>query len=83
MLRFKVGINPVVRLEDVEPAKDIVKRFCTGAMSFGSISAEAHESLAVALKRVGGKSNTGEGGEDPERFIPDQNGDLRLSLIHI
>ena len=81
LLRFKVGINPVVRLEDVEPAKDIVKRFCTGAMSFGSISAEAHESLAVALNRVGGKSNTGEGGEDPERYKQMPSGDSRRSAI--
>jgi glutamate synthase (NADPH/NADH) large chain len=59
-----------VPLEEVEPAKDIVKRFATGAMSLGSISTEAHTTLAVAMNRIGGKSNTGEGGEDPKRFIP-------------
>src|SRR4029077_11173710 len=66
---------------EVEPAKNIVKRFCTGAMSFGSISAEAHETLAIAMNRLGGKSNTGEGGEDPERFIPLPNGDSKRSAI--
>ncbi len=71
-----------VPLEEVEPAKEIVKRFTTGAMSFGSISAEAHENLAIAMNRIGGKSNTGEGGEDPERFIPDpKTGDSRCSAI--
>ena len=70
-----------IPLEDVEPAQTIVKRFATGAMSFGSISAEAHESLAIAMNRIGGKSNTGEGGEDPARFLPDANGDLRRSAI--
>ena len=65
----------------MEPIEEIVKRFSTGAMSYGSISAEAHEVLAIAMNRIGGKSNTGEGGEDPERFIPDQNGDLRRSAI--
>ena len=63
------------------PAKDIVKRFCTGAMSFGSISAEAHETLAIAMNRLGGKSNTGEGGEDPERFKTLPNGDSKRSAI--
>ncbi|VTT99849.1 glutamate synthase : Glutamate synthase (NADH) large subunit OS=Chthonomonas calidirosea (strain DSM 23976 / ICMP 18418 / T49) GN=CCALI_01654 PE=4 SV=1: GATase_2: Glu_syn_central: Glu_synthase: GXGXG [Gemmataceae bacterium] len=67
--------------ELVEPAKEIVKRFFTGAMSFGSISKEAHETLAIALNRVGGRSNTGEGGEDPVRFKRDGNGDLRGSAI--
>jgi len=65
-----------VPLDEVEPASDIVKRFCTGAMSFGSISAEAHETLARAMNRIGGRSNTGEGGEDPARF-----GDERRSKI--
>ncbi len=60
---------------------EIVKRFATGAMSYGSISAEAHETLAIAMNRLGGKSNTGEGGEDAERFVPDENGDLRRSAI--
>ncbi|MFN7130734.1 MAG: glutamate synthase large subunit, partial [Myxococcales bacterium] len=74
------GRTPVP-LEEVEPAKDIVKRFVTGAMSFGSISAEAHETLAVAMNRLGGRSNSGEGGEEPRRFVPDENGDLRRSAI--
>jgi glutamate synthase domain-containing protein 2/glutamate synthase domain-containing protein 3 len=70
-----------VALEEVEPAKEIVKRFTTGAMSFGSISKEAHETLAIAMNRIGGKSNTGEGGEDEGRFKPDANGDLRRSAV--
>ena len=70
-----------ISIDDVEPAADIVKRFATGAMSFGSISAEAHESLALAMNRIGGKSNTGEGGEDPKRFIPLDNGDSKRSAI--
>jgi hypothetical protein len=70
-----------IPLEDVEPAAEIMKRFKTGAMSYGSISQEAHEALAVAMNRIGGKSNTGEGGENPERFTVDQNGDLRSSAI--
>jgi glutamate synthase (NADPH/NADH) large chain len=65
----------------VEPAKEIVKRFTTGAMSFGSISKEAHETLAIAMNRIGGMSNTGEGGEDEERFKRDANGDLRRSAV--
>ena len=69
------------RIEEVEPASEIVKRFATGAMSFGSISKEAHETLAIAMNRIGGKSNTGEGGEDEARFKPDANGDLRRSAI--
>jgi glutamate synthase (NADPH/NADH) large chain len=82
LLRFKSQVNGgPIPLEEVEPAKDIVRRFCTGAMSFGSISAEAHETLAIAMNRVGGKSNTGEGGEDPERFVPLPNGDSRRSAI--
>ncbi len=68
-------------LEEVEPASEIVKRFCTGAMSLGSISREAHETLAIAMNRLGGRSNTGEGGEDPSRFTPDANGDRRRSAI--
>jgi glutamate synthase (NADPH/NADH) large chain len=70
-----------VPLEEVEPAVEIVKRFCTGAMSFGSISAETHETLAVAMNRMGGKSNTGEGGEDSRRFQPLSNGDSKRSAI--
>jgi glutamate synthase (NADPH) large chain len=68
-------------LEEVEPVSAIVRRFATGAMSYGSISAEAHETLAIAMNRIGGRSNTGEGGEDPERFSPDGNGDLRRSAV--
>jgi glutamate synthase domain-containing protein 2/glutamate synthase domain-containing protein 1/glutamate synthase domain-containing protein 3 len=70
-----------IPLEEVEPAADIVRRFCTGAMSLGSISREAHETLAIAMNRLGGRSNTGEGGEDPARFAPDPNGDRRRSAI--
>ena len=80
MFEFKPADEPVP-LEEVEPAAEIVKRFATGAMSFGSISKEAHETLAIAMNRIGGKSNTGEGGEDEVRFKPDANGDLRRSAI--
>jgi glutamate synthase (NADPH/NADH) large chain len=79
LFRFKFG-DPVP-LEEVEPASEIVKRFSTGAMSLGSISREAHETLAIAMNRIGAKSNTGEGGEDPVRYIPDPNGDSRRSRI--
>jgi len=79
LLRFKPA-KPIP-IEHVEPANEIVKRFKTGAMSLGSISREAHENLAIAMNRIGGKSNTGEGGEDPSRFTPDANGDLRRSAI--
>jgi len=70
-----------IPLDQVEPASAIVRRFCTGAMSLGSISREAHETLAIAMNRLGGRSNTGEGGEDPSRFLPDANGDRRRSAI--
>ncbi|MBY6035835.1 glutamate synthase large subunit [Fictibacillus nanhaiensis] len=70
-----------IPLQDVEPVDSIVKRFKTGAMSFGSLSQEAHESLAIAMNRLGGKSNSGEGGEDPDRFTPDVNGNNRRSSI--
>ncbi|MGC1940507.1 MAG: glutamate synthase-related protein, partial [Pseudolabrys sp.] len=70
-----------VPIEDVEPAKAIVRRFSTGAMSFGSISREAHTTLAIAMNRIGGKSNTGEGGEEPDRFKPLPNGDSMRSAI--
>jgi len=70
-----------IPLEKVEPASEIVKRFATGAMSLGSISREAHETLAIAMNRLGGRSNTGEGGEDPVRYRPDSNGDSRRSSI--
>ncbi|MFW6092610.1 MAG: glutamate synthase large subunit [Pseudomonadota bacterium] len=82
LLSFRPGANGgEVPLDEVEPELEIVKRFATGAMSFGSISAEAHESLAVAMNRMGGKSNTGEGGEDPARFEPMANGDSKRSAI--
>src|SRR5437879_616122 len=84
MLRGMFDFQPAgkpVPLEEVEPAAEIVKRFATGAMSFGSISKEAHETLAIAMNRIGGKSNTGEGGEDEARFKPDANGDRRRSAI--
>ena len=68
LFRFKLGERPPVPVEDVEPVTDIVRRFSTGAMSYGSISAEAHETLAIAMNRLGGKSNTGEGGEDADRL---------------
>ena len=74
------GRKPIP-IEEVEPIESIMKRFATGAMSYGSISQEAHETLAIAMNRIGGKSNTGEGGEDPARNIPDANGDSRRSAI--
>ena len=80
LLGLKLAETPVP-IDEVEPWTEIVKRFKTGAMSYGSISAEAHESLAIAMNRIGGKSNTGEGGEDPARYIPDANGDSRNSAI--
>jgi glutamate synthase (NADPH) large chain len=80
LMKIKKAGMPIP-IEEVEPAKEIVKRFTTGAMSFGSISKEAHETLAIAMNRIGGKSNTGEGGEDDERFTPDANGDSRRSAI--
>ncbi|MFC0559958.1 glutamate synthase large subunit [Halalkalibacter alkalisediminis] len=80
LLAFKEG-RTSISLDEVEPVEEIFKRFRTGAMSFGSISQEAHETLAIAMNRIGGKSNTGEGGEDPNRFTPDENGDLRRSSI--
>jgi glutamate synthase domain-containing protein 2/glutamate synthase domain-containing protein 1/glutamate synthase domain-containing protein 3 len=78
---FKFREVPPVPLEEVEPAEKIFKRFVTGAMSFGSISGAAHETIAIAMNRLGGKSNTGEGGEDPARFIPLPNGDSKRSAI--
>ena len=80
LLEVKKAAKPVP-IDQVEPAASIVKRFATGAMSFGSISKEAHETLAIAMNRIGGKSNTGEGGEDEGRFQRDPNGDLRRSAI--
>ncbi|MBO0893355.1 MAG: glutamate synthase large subunit, partial [Acidimicrobiales bacterium] len=81
LFRLREGERPPVPLEEVEPVSAIVRRFATGAMSYGSISKEAHETLAIAMNRLGGKSNTGEGGEDPDRYVPDPNGDLRRSAI--
>jgi Glutamate synthase domain 2 len=80
LLEFHFADAPIP-LEEVEPAKEIVKRFTTGAMSFGAISKEAHETLAIAMNRIGAKSNTGEGGEDPDRFVPLPNGDSKNSYI--
>ena len=80
LMKIKKARKPVA-LEQVEPAKEIVKRFTTGAMSFGSISKEAHETLAIAMNRIGGRSNTGEGGEDEARYKRDANGDWRRSAI--
>ncbi|NTV89133.1 MAG: glutamate synthase large subunit, partial [Clostridiales bacterium] len=79
LMKFKPAVP--VSIEEVESVDEICKRFKTGAMSYGSISKEAHEALAIAMNRLGGKSNTGEGGEDPARFIPDENGDSRSSAI--
>jgi len=80
LFEIKSDRDPVP-IEEVEPAEAIFHRFATGAMSFGSIGAEAHETLAIAMNRIGGKSNTGEGGEDRRRFQPDENGDQRRSAI--
>jgi glutamate synthase (NADPH/NADH) large chain len=80
LMDLRTSVHPLP-LEEVEPASEIVKRFATGAMSFGSISKEAHETLAIAMNRIGGRSNTGEGGEDEARFKPDANGDWRRSAI--
>jgi glutamate synthase (NADPH/NADH) large chain len=76
-----IATRPPVPLDEVEPVASIVRRFSTGAMSYGSISAEAHETIAIAMNRLGGRSNTGEGGEDARRYVPDPNGDLRRSAV--
>jgi len=81
LLEFKPGVRAAVPIDEVEPAGEIVKRFSTGAMSYGSISAEAHETLAIAMNRLGGRSNSGEGGEAVSRFEHDPNGDWRRSAI--
>ena len=81
LFEFREGLRAPVPLEEVEPAADIIRRFSTGAMSYGSISQEAHETLAIAMNRLGAKSNTGEGGEDAERYLPLPNGDSRRSAI--
>ena len=80
LFEFAADRTPVP-IDEVEPVSSIVTRFSTGAMSYGSISAEAHETLAIAMNRIGGKSNTGEGGEDPERYVPLANGDSKRSAI--
>ena len=81
LFEFDFSVSSPIPLEEVEPVAEIMKRFSTGAMSYGSISRQAHETLAIAMNRIGGKSNTGEGGEDAERYTPDANGDLRRSAI--
>src|SRR5690606_14821940 len=80
LLTFKRG-QKSIPLDEVESVEAICRRFKTGAMSYGSISQEAHEALAIAMNRIGGKSNSGEGGEDPNRYVPDENGDWRRSAI--
>src|SRR5688572_20745277 len=79
LLDFKQGES--IPIDEVEPVESIMRRFKTGAMSYGSISKEAHETLAIAMNRIGGKSNTGEGGEDPDRYVPEANGDSKNSAI--
>jgi glutamate synthase (NADPH) large chain len=81
LFKFRDGVRKPVPVDEVEPVSSIVKRFATGAISYGSISQEMHETLAIAMNRLGGKSNTGEGGEDADRFTPDANGDSRRSAI--
>jgi glutamate synthase (NADPH/NADH) large chain len=78
---FNEGVRPAISIDEVESASEIIKRFSTGAMSYGSVSQEVHETLAIAMNRLGGKSNTGEGGEDPDRFITMANGDSKRSAI--
>lgn len=80
LFTFKKGVQPISK-DEVESVEAIFKRFKTGAMSFGALSREAHEALAIAMNRIGGKSNSGEGGENSDRFTPDENGDLRKSAI--
>ncbi len=81
LFQFKNGSQPSIPIEEVESARSIIARFSTGAMSYGSISQEAHETLAIAMNRLGGKSNTGEGGEDPSRYVAETNGDSKRSSI--
>ncbi|HTX62478.1 MAG TPA: glutamate synthase-related protein, partial [Acidimicrobiales bacterium] len=81
LIGLRAGPGGPVPVDEVEPVSEIVKRFSTGAMSYGSISAEAHETLAIAMNRLGARSNTGEGGEDASRFVPDASGDSRRSAI--
>ena len=77
LMRFRFPEGGAVSLDEVEPAAEIVKRFSTGAMSLGSLSREAHETLAVAMNRIGGRSNTGEGGEDPERYRDERRSKIK------
>jgi glutamate synthase (NADPH/NADH) large chain len=81
LFEFNFDANAPISIDEVEPIESILKRFSTGAMSYGSISQEAHETMAIAMNRIGGKSNTGEGGEDPSRFVPMENGDSKRSAI--
>src|SRR5207248_206312 len=84
LLRGLLKLRPAeapIPVDEVEPATEIVKRFTTGAMSLGALGREAHETLAIAMNRMGARSNTGEGGEDPARYVRDENGDLRRSAI--
>jgi glutamate synthase (NADPH/NADH) large chain len=81
LFAFRTGVRPAVPIDEVEPVESIVKRFSTGAISYGSISKEMHETLAIAMNRLGARSNTGEGGEDADRYEPDPNGDSRRSAI--
>ncbi|HXB38765.1 MAG TPA: glutamate synthase large subunit, partial [Acidimicrobiales bacterium] len=81
LLRLKPAAGGPIPIDEVEPISSIMSRFSTGAMSYGSISKEAHETLAIAMNRIGGRSNTGEGGEDADRYTRDANGDLRRSAI--
>ena len=81
LMEFDFDGVPSIPIEDVESVESIYRRFKTGAMSYGSISKEAHETLAIAMNRIGGRSNTGEGGEDPARYIVEPNGDSRNSAI--
>jgi glutamate synthase (NADPH/NADH) large chain len=81
LFQFKDGVNAPIPVDEVESIHEIIKRFSTGAMSYGSVSAEVHETLAIAMNRIGGKSNTGEGGEEPERYLPMANGDSKRSAI--
>jgi len=81
LFEFKADATAAIPIDEVESVERILPRFATGAMSYGSISAEAHETLAIAMNRIGARSNSGEGGEDPARFVPDDNGDSRRSAI--
>ncbi len=81
LFEFNLDVNVPIPIDEVESIEEILTRFSTGAMSYGSISQEAHETIAIAMNRIGGKSNTGEGGEDPSRFIPMENGDSKRSAI--